>query len=192
MCIDEEKWIELWRGLLEGREPETTQFCLAMIQRVTRLYRSRERDEECLKDRVQSFMQKLVEREKKVARSYDPAQAPLWAYFRIVALRHFYDKCQDDARRARREIPLDVIFDLPAQQRTDDRIREEELEAAIAQIKRSEDRLCFHLRIQEGLKEREISEIFSIPPGTVSTRIRRTRMELRKLLRRRGYDVPGD
>lgn len=192
MQLDETKLVNLWRGFLEGREPESSLFCRVMLRRAAALYRRYGHGEEFLKDLLQSFMLRLLEKDKSVARTYDPARAPLWGYFRVVAYHHMVASLRLEDRRKKAEIPLSEILELPAHQPTDGRIKLRELRSAIDEMPRWEERFYLLLRIEHGLKEREISEIFEVAPGTVSTRIRRGRRQLREIMRRRGYDVPGD
>ncbi|MCD7756205.1 MAG: RNA polymerase sigma factor [Firmicutes bacterium] len=45
-----------------------------------------------------------------------------------------------------------------------------------------EDRTLFHLRYEEGYTAQELSEMFGIPPGTVRSRLSRTRVLLKNSL----------
>lgn len=90
------------------------------------------------------------------------------------------------AARVRRHQPgSDLLVETPSRARAPDGDLAEELDLVLQQL-REEYRECFILFYQQELSIAEVSEMMSVPEGTVKTWLHRARKELALLLTERG------
>lgn len=125
--------------------------------------------------------QTFVQGYKKLASCRSPDQVGAWL-FRILA-----NKCRDHARSPRRrDIPLQVLADIPGQQ-TDpsDAAAQAEvrgrLQAALGKLT-PEQREAFVMRYLEGLSYDEIAAVMNLSVASLKMRVHRAREALRGLL----------
>ena len=85
------------------------------------------------------------------------------------------NNCNDLIRSRRRLVPLDGIPE-PAET-----IREDDLPGLLDQLER-QTRLILILHYSQGYKTREIAKMLGLPHGTVTSRLKRGRDKLEKLL----------
>lgn len=112
-----------------------------------------------------------------IGRLVDPAAFPAWAY-QIVS-----NKCRDQVRREQRRRAAVASYGAQqcAAQGSADRQQGETLREALAQLSGA-DRAILALRYEEQFDTREIAQIFSVPEGTVKSRLFYARQRLRKFL----------
>lgn len=105
------------------------------------------------------------------------------AYFKTWIMRILINECYSLLRRQKRMVPM--IEDMPGMQADfKDYVREEYLDLyqAIDALKQK-DRICVLLYYIEGYPVRQIAEILDMPEGTVKSRLRRARMQLKDKLK---------
>lgn len=109
------------------------------------------------------------------------------AYFKTWIIRILINECYTLLRRQKRQLPMEQ--DLIAESLADTRIdfgayvKEEYLDLyqAINSLK-EQDKLCVLLFYMEDYSIREVSQILQIPEGTVKSRLRKARMQLKDML----------
>lgn len=105
------------------------------------------------------------------------------AYFKTWIMRILINECYSLLRRQKRMVPM--VEDMPDMQADfKDYVREEYLDLyqAIDALKQK-DRICVLLYYIEGYPVRQIAEILDMPEGTVKSRLRRARMQLKDKLK---------
>lgn len=105
------------------------------------------------------------------------------AYFKTWIMRILINECYSLLRRQKRVVPMGE--DMPDMQADfKDYVREEYLDLyqAIDALKQK-DRICVLLYYIEGYPVRQIAEILDMPEGTVKSRLRRARMQLKNKLK---------
>lgn len=105
------------------------------------------------------------------------------AYFKTWIMRILINECYSLLRRQKRVVPM--AEDMPDMQADfKDYVREEYLDLyqAIDALKQK-DRICVLLYYIEGYPVRQIAEILDMPEGTVKSRLRRARMQLKDKLK---------
>lgn len=105
------------------------------------------------------------------------------AYFKTWIMRILINECYSLLRRQKRMVPM--VEDMPGMQADfKDYVREEYLDLyqAIDALKQK-DRICVLLYYIEGYPVRQIAEILDMPEGTVKSRLRRARMQLKDKLK---------
>lgn len=125
---------------------------------------------------LSDFYIRVFERWQKIPKE-DPAV--MRAYLNKM-LRHAYI---DYYRAKMRGIPtteLTLALEMPAADHTDQTTELLDWCWQIVNTFKSDDQLIFELKYLEGKKEREIAKLTSIPPGTVSVKIKRMLDKLRK------------
>ena len=96
-------------------------------------------------------------------------------FFKTWLIRILMNNCNDLIRSRRRLVPLDGIPE-PAET-----IREDDLPGLLDQLER-QTRLILILHYSQGYKTREIAKMLGLPHGTVTSRLKRGRDKLEKLL----------
>lgn len=96
-------------------------------------------------------------------------------FFKTWLIRILINNCNDLIRSRRRLVPLDGIPE-PAET-----IREDDLPGLLDQLER-QTRLILILHYSQGYKTREIAKMLGLPHGTVTSRLKRGRDKLEKLL----------
>lgn len=105
------------------------------------------------------------------------------AYFKTWIMRILINECYSLLRRQKRVVLMEEET-LGAQVDFKDYVREEYLDLyqAIDALKQK-DRLCVLLYYIEDYPVRQIAEILDMPEGTVKSRLRRARMQLKDMLK---------
>ena len=98
------------------------------------------------------------------------------AFFETWLTRILINECRNIQRSLSRVLPLDVVPEQPALPDADG-----ELRRAVAALN-VQLRLPVLLKYMEGYRTREIARILKIPEGTVKSRLRRARVELKRML----------
>ena len=104
------------------------------------------------------------------------------AYFKTWIIRILLNECYALLRRQKRQVPMEEkLMDSRAELCT--YIKEEYLDLYQAiQALKEKERICVLLYYIEDYPVREISRILDIPEGTVKSRLRKARMQLKDLL----------
>ena len=100
-------------------------------------------------------------------------------YFETWLTRILINVCYDTLRSRKNIVPLEELAEQPAPEGTD-----RELHDAIQKLDR-DLRLTVVLHYMEGYRLREVAEILELPEGTVKTRLKRAKRELRIQLEER-------
>lgn len=104
------------------------------------------------------------------------------AFFRTWVMRILLNECYAQLRRQKRLLPMEE-HSFAAPTNLCDYVREEYLDLYRAiDALREKDRVCVLLHYIEGYSVREIGQIARMPEGTVKSRLRRARRQLRDLL----------
>lgn len=106
-------------------------------------------------------------------------------YFKTWIVRILINECYTFLRRQRRYMPLEeeAVGGYGIVTEVSSPIREEYLDLYRAMEELSEkDRLCIQLFYMEDYSVRQIAQILKIPEGTVKSRMRRARLQLKGLL----------
>lgn len=104
------------------------------------------------------------------------------AYFKTWVMRILLNECYALLRRQKRLIPMEEQT-LDLQTDFGHYVREEYLDLYRAiDALREKDRICVLLYYIEDYSVREIGQIMRMPEGTVKSRLRRARLQLRDLL----------
>ncbi len=98
------------------------------------------------------------------------------AFFETWLTRILINECRNIQRSLSRALPLDVVPEQTALPDADG-----ELRRAVAALN-VQLRLPVLLKYMEGYRTREIARILKIPEGTVKSRLRRARAELKRML----------
>lgn len=103
-------------------------------------------------------------------------------YFKTWVMRILINECYSLLRRQKKVIPIEEQV-LDTQVNFKDYVREEYLDLyrAIDSLK-EKDRICVLLYYIEDYPVRQIAEILEMPEGTVKSRLRRARMQLKDML----------
>lgn len=96
-------------------------------------------------------------------------------FFKTWLIRILINNCNDLIRSRRRLVPLDGIPE-PAET-----IREDDLPGLLEHLDQ-QTRLILILHYSQGYKTREIAKMLALPHGTVTSRLKRARDRLAKLL----------
>jgi RNA polymerase sigma-70 factor, ECF subfamily len=179
MNLSNEEWLRLWRATLASRLPEQEEFAAHVTARLINRYRINGCSDKELKDAVQNCLLHLFRQERRVLRRYDPDRADFIHYLDSVGINQLWSYFRRSAIRMKlSEIDIEVASGLASRDYADSELNVNELMRKIRLLEPPEDRVVMLLHVQ-GFKDREISEILGIPPGTVATRIRRGRNNLR-------------
>lgn len=104
------------------------------------------------------------------------------AYFKTWIMRILLNECYSLLRRQKRLVPMEEQM-LEGQVQLDDYVREDYLDLykAIDALK-EKDRICVLLYYIEDYSVRQIAQIMRMPEGTVKSRLRRARIQLKDML----------
>lgn len=104
-------------------------------------------------------------------------------YFKTWIMRILINECYSFLRRQKKVVPMEEEM-LDAQVDFRDYVREEYLDLyqAIDSLK-GKDRICVLLYYIEDYSVRQISRILEMPEGTVKSRLRRARIQLKDMLK---------
>lgn len=104
------------------------------------------------------------------------------AYFKTWVMRILLNECYAQLRRRKRLLPTEERM-LAVSVDFGDFVREEYLDLYRAiDALREKDRICVLLYYIEDYSVKEIGQILGMPEGTVKSRLRRARLQLRDLL----------
>lgn len=105
------------------------------------------------------------------------------AYFKTWVMRILLNECYALLRRQKRLLPMEEqMLDLQAD--FGNYVREEYLDLYRAiDALREKDRICVLLYYIEDYSIREIAQIMRMPEGTIKSRLRRARLQLRDMLK---------
>lgn len=105
-------------------------------------------------------------------------------YFKTWMVRILINECYTFLRRQKRFMPLEeAVGGYGMVTEVSSPVREEYLDLYRAMEELSEkDRLCIQLFYMEDYSVRQIAQILKIPEGTVKSRMRRARLQLKGLL----------
>lgn len=105
------------------------------------------------------------------------------AYFKTWVMRILLNECYALLRRQKRLLPMEEqMLDLQAD--FDNYVREEYLDLYRAiDALREKDRICVLLYYIEDYSIRETAQIMRMPEGTIKSRLRRARLQLRDMLK---------
>ena len=105
-------------------------------------------------------------------------------YFRTWLVRILINKCNDILRAGKRTTSLDTVGE-ELRQYAEKGFERTEFESLVKALD-EQYRAIFVLYYSEGFRIREISSLLSVPQGTVGSRLRRGREQLRKYLEEGG------
>ncbi len=180
MDHDNQEWLKLWRGLLARRKTEESAFARAVTRRLIQTFRSRGCSENEIEDLCQSCLEKLFRNNRKLLRQYDPDRAPFPVYLTVIAISHLRSQHRNlSAQVKEKETDIAAEVDIAHDNQADTLLLVNKLKDRIQLLEPPDDRLTILLHI-DGLKDREIAELLGVPMGTVATRIRRARSNLRE------------
>lgn len=104
------------------------------------------------------------------------------AYFKTWVMRILLNECYALLRRQKRLIPMEEQM-LDVQADFGNYVREEYLDLYRAiDVLREKDRICVLLYYIEDYSVKEIGQIMKMPEGSVKSRLRRARLQLRDML----------
>lgn len=110
------------------------------------------------------------------------------SYFKTWIIRILINECYNFLRRQKKQIPMEqglMDQNLPeAQTDLAAYVKEEYLDLyrAISSLK-EQDKICVLLFYMEDYSVREVAETLQIPEGTVKSRLRKARMQLKDMLK---------
>lgn len=104
------------------------------------------------------------------------------AYFKTWIMRILLNECYSLLRRQKRLVPMEEQM-LEGQAQLSDYVQEDYLDLykAIDALK-EKDRICVLLYYIEDYSVRQIAQIMKMPEGTVKSRLRRARIQLKDML----------
>lgn len=157
----------MWERMYEEFWDKLEHFCYKLC-----------RDESRAEDLTQEVFLKALQN-RPLIEHFTPGQCKAWLF---AAARNLY--CDQIRRAVKEKELLASLFpegDEPLDEAAEAAIGESELETLLAELDPL-DHLLFTLRYTEGYNASELSQKFSLPPGTVRTRLRKVRTLLKTKL----------
>ena len=157
-------------------DEEFTQRITGMTQTLFRVCYAQLRQDCDREDAVQETLRKCWQKRKQLRDD---------RYLQTWVIRVLLNECHDIQRRAKRTQPVDDVPERPAipQPMANTRVHD-----ALLQLDECL-RMPIVLHYMEGYSVSEVASVLRVPQGTVKTRLRRGREQLRQLLNRQKREV---